>query len=82
MLIPPNRQRPERKVGIALHRSSYETIGLAELRDGPVRVENEERMKAEGTQSEARDAHEADDRLGRLHGHSVTTSLVAETPRR
>ena len=43
LLVPPDRQRPERKAVVALDRSGDKTIRLANLRDGPVRMEKEER---------------------------------------
>ena len=59
LLVPPDRQRPKREIGVALDRPGQEAIRLANLRDRPVRVENEERKIADGAKSKAGYANQA-----------------------
>jgi hypothetical protein len=58
-VIAPDGQGPEREVGVALDCSGDKTIRLADLCDRPVRVENEEREEADGSQPKARDTDQA-----------------------
>ena len=83
--VAPDGHGPEGKLGVALHGSRHKALRFADLRYRPVRVQQKERQESQRPEPKARNADQARDnvRLASLRRfHSVTTSLLADTPRR